>query len=150
MARGVRRPQSRLASRTDLFMQSRMQLAKGRGQLDVLIQAEPVSRAHRSSDPRRAARAALCAELSDRVLESHHADDEVFTLVAAAMSDCADPGRDPRVAMVWFERRMIDRLGYAPQLRDCAGCSRRLPEQPARFSAVGGGLMCAACGAEDT
>ena len=149
MARGVRRPQSRLASRTDLFMQSRMQLAKGRGQLEVLIQAEPVRRDNRSSDPRRAACAALCAELSDRVLESHHADGEIYALVASALADCADPGRDPRAAMVWFERRMIDRLGYAPQLQDCAGCSRRLPEQAARFSAVGGGLLCAACGAAD-
>jgi len=149
MARGVRRPQSRLASRTDLFVRSRMQLAKGRGQLDVLVQAEPMSHRSSSTDPRCAACAALCAELSDRVLETNHADDEIYTLVAAAMTDCTEPGRDPRAAMVWFARRMIDRLGYAPQLHDCASCGRRLPEQPARFSAVGGGLLCGACGATD-
>jgi len=44
IARGVRRPQSRLASRTDLFVRSHMQLAKGRGELDVLAQAEPIGR----------------------------------------------------------------------------------------------------------
>jgi len=31
IARGVRKSQSRLASRTDLFTRSRMQLARGRG-----------------------------------------------------------------------------------------------------------------------
>ena len=43
IARGVRKSQSRLASRTDLFTRSRMQLARGRGELDVLTQAETVA-----------------------------------------------------------------------------------------------------------
>lgn len=149
MARGVRRAHSKLASRTDLFARSRMQLAKGRGRLDVLVQAEPVTGSPRTAEPRRAACAALCAELSDRVLEADHADIEIYSLVAAALADCGDPSRDPRAAVVWFARRMIDRLGYAPQLHDCVGCGRRLPEEDARFSAVSGGLLCASCGATD-
>jgi DNA repair protein RecO (recombination protein O) len=51
--------------------------------------------------------------------------------------------------MVWFARRMIDRLGYAPQLHDCASCGRTLPEQPAHFSATAGGLLCARCAPHD-
>ena len=120
IARGVRKSQSRLASRTDLFTRSRMQLARGRGELDVLTQAESVAATPVRSDARRAAYASLCAELSDRVLESHHAEPEIYALVAAALSACADPERDPRAAIVWFARRMVDRLGYAPQLLDCA------------------------------
>src|SRR5579864_2595824 len=85
MARGVRRSQSKLASRTDLFVRSHMQLAHGRGELDVLAQAEPVGGLPRTADARRTACAALCAELTDRVLESHHADEEIFVLVADAL-----------------------------------------------------------------
>jgi DNA repair protein RecO (recombination protein O) len=44
---------------------------------------------------------------------------------------------------------MVDRLGYAPQLLDCAGCERRLPEQTAWFSAPGGGLLCVRCAPGD-
>jgi DNA repair protein RecO (recombination protein O) len=149
MARGVRRAHSKLASRTDLFVRSRMQLAKGRGRLDVLVQAEPVNGSPSAADPRRAACAAVCAELSDRVLEADHADGEIYSLVAAALADCGDASRDPRAAVVWFARRMIDRLGYAPQLHDCVACGRRLPEEDARFSAAAGGLLCASCGAPD-
>jgi len=149
IARGVRRSQSRLASRTDLFTRSRMQLARGRGELDVLTQAESVAATPLRSDARRAAYASLCAELSDRVLESHHAEPEIYALVAAALEACADPGRDPRAAVVWFARRMVDRLGYAPQLCDCASCERRLPEATAWFSAPGGGLLCARCAPAD-
>ena len=118
IARGVRKSQSRLASRTDLFTRSRMQLARGRGELDVLTQAETVAATPLRSDARRAACASLCAELTDRVLESHHADPEIYALVARALTACADPERDPRAAIVWFARRMVDRLGYAPQLHD--------------------------------
>ena len=148
IARGVRRPQSRLGPRTDLFTRSRMQLARGRGELDVLTQAEPVS-VPSPQGPRRLACAALCAELTDRVLENHHPDAEIFELVGRALRDCADSARDPRTAVVWFARRMVDRLGYAPQLYDCAACGATLIEEPARFSAPGGGLLCPRCTNED-
>jgi len=149
IARGVRKAQSRLASRTDLFVRSRMQLARGRGDLDVLTQAEPVSTLVHTSDARRAACAALCAELADRVLESHHPDAEIYQLLVDALAACADVSRDPRAAVVWFERRMIDRLGYAPQLQRCAACERMLPEETAWFSAAAGGLLCEQCASRD-
>jgi DNA repair protein RecO (recombination protein O) len=149
IARGARRPLSHLASRTDLFVRSRMQLAKGRGELDVLTQAQPLAAPAIAHDARRAACAALCAELTDRVLETHHADTEIYSLVAGALRACADPARDPRAAVVWFARRMIDRLGYAPQLHDCASCTRRLPAQPAQFSVTAGGLLCRTCAVHD-
>ena len=149
IARGARRPQSRLASRTDLFVRSRMQLARGRGELEVLTQVEQVNGVPPLGDARRSACAAVCAELVDRVLEPAHPDAEIFALLAAAMSTCADPDRDPRAAVVWFARRMIDRLGYAPQLYSCANCDRVLPEADALFSAVSGGLLCADCGRND-
>ena len=148
IARGVRRPQSRLGPRTDLFSRSRMQLARGRGELDVLTQAEAVT-VPSPQGARRVACAALCAELTDRVLENHHPDSEIFELVGYALRECADPARDPRAAVVWFARRMIDRLGYAPQLYDCVGCSATLVEEPARFSAAGGGLLCPRCAPDD-
>ncbi|MFN2582539.1 MAG: DNA repair protein RecO [Candidatus Dormibacteria bacterium] len=150
MARGARKPQSRLGPRTDLFMRSRMQLAQGRGELDVLTQAETLGSTPPATDARRVACAALCAELTDRVLEDHHADAEIYALVTDALAACADHGRDPRAAVVWFARRMIDRLGYAPQLYDCAGCGTRLPEESARFSAAGGGLLCERCAVDDS
>jgi len=148
IARGARRPQSRLGPRTDLFTRSRMQLARGRGELDVLTQAVPVSEPS-PRGARRLACAALCAELTDRVLEGHHSEPEIYVLVAQALRSCADPGRDPRAAVVWFARRMIDRLGYAPQLHECVGCGNALAEEPARFSAAGGGLLCPRCTPDD-
>jgi len=151
IARGVRKPQSRLAARTDLFARSRMQLAQGRGELLVLAQAQrPADSPPRLvEDPRRAACAAVIAELTDRVLEAHHPDREIFELVELALEEVSDPARDPRAALVRFARQMIGRLGYAPQLHECASCGRPLPELPAGFSAAGGGLLCDDCRGSD-
>jgi recombinational DNA repair protein (RecF pathway) len=52
-------------------------------------------------------------------------------------------------AAVWFARRMLDRLGYAPELHVCASCGSRLEERPARFSAAAGGLLCPVCAPRD-
>jgi DNA repair protein RecO (recombination protein O) len=150
IAKGVRRSGSRMASQSDLFARSTMQIARGRGELDVLVQAQRAGPLPPAGDVRRAACAALCAELADRVLEpGHPLDDGLYELVAGALEECADPARDPRAAVAWFARRMIDRLGYAPELRNCAGCGRVLDEAPAHFSAAGGGLLCDACAAAD-
>jgi DNA repair protein RecO (recombination protein O) len=150
LARGVRKAGSRLAAHTDLFSRSTLQLARGRGELDVLTEARRAGPATAPGDARRAACAALCAELADVALEPGHPLDEgLYDLVVDALADCADPARDPRAAVVWFARRMIDRLGYAPQLHVCAFCGRRLEERPARFSAAGGGLLCPSCAPGD-
>jgi DNA repair protein RecO (recombination protein O) len=83
------------------------------------------------------------------VLESNHPDPETFDLVADALRDCSDATRDPRGALVWLTRRMIDRLGYAPQLHHCASCTQALPESSAWFSAAAGGLLCDRCATAD-
>lgn len=149
MARGVRRSGSRFAAHTDLFARSRMELARGRGELEVLAGAESLGGRAAVPDFRGAACAAVCAELADRVLESDHADPEVFDLVVAALQGCLEGTRDPRRALVWLTRRLIDRLGYAPRLDTCAGCGQALAEAPAWFSAAAGGLLCAACATPD-
>ena len=147
IARGVRKAGSRMAAQTDLFERSRMQLAEGRGELLVLTQAQRASGppAGLATDARRSACAAVVAELTDRALEGHHPDGAVFALVAESLDELGDPERDPRRALVWFARQMIDRLGYAPELQQCVSCSRRLAEEPAAFSAAGGGLLCPDC-----
>jgi DNA repair protein RecO (recombination protein O) len=150
LARGVRKSGSRLAAHTDLFTHSTLQLARGRGELEVLTEARRLGATTSLGDARRSACAALCAELADLALEPGHPLEEgLFDLVAEALTACADPARDPRAAVIWFARRMIDRLGYAPELHLCAGCGRRLEERPARFSAAAGGLLCPACAAAD-
>ena len=150
IARGVRKPRSKMGPHTDLFARSQMQFATGRGQLAVLTQAMHTKVPAVLVDARRAACASLCAELADRVLEGDHPlDVGIFDLVATALEACAIADRDPRSAVAWFTRRMIDLLGYAPAIDRCASCADALPERAAHFSAAGGGLLCVRCSPGD-
>jgi DNA repair protein RecO (recombination protein O) len=145
IARGVRKPKSKLAAQTDLFMRSTMQLAHGKGELEVLAQAVAVVPVLSCEEPLRLACAGACTELVDRVIESGHSDEAVFDLLVKALAECVAGDRDPRAATIWFVQQMVNRLGYAPHLHNCANCERPLPEAPAQFAARLGGLICDTC-----
>ena len=149
IAKGARRPKARSASSLDLFMHSRMMLARGRN-LDVVAQAERRGDVrHISGDLERTAYAGLVSEVVDKVLEDRHPVDDVFTLVVETLDRLNRPERAPRADAAWFLMRMLDLLGYQPQLLDCAGCGTALPEAAAWFSPLLGGVLCATCGGHD-
>ncbi|MDQ6773115.1 MAG: DNA repair protein RecO [Candidatus Dormibacteraeota bacterium] len=144
LAKGVRKPQSRLASALELFNRIDVQLARGRGSLDVLTQAVLLPGTRLPADLERTAYAALVAELADRVGEERHPVEGLYELTAAALEQLAcDP--EARRASVWYVARALDLLGYGPQLSACAGCGRPLPEAPAAFSPEAGGCLCPDC-----
>lgn len=148
ISRGSRKAGSKLAAHTDLFSRSRMEFTKGRGELLVLTQAQQV-RGIETDDPRRAATAAVIAELTDKVLENAHPDAALFELICTTIDAAMNKNLDPRAALVWFTRQLLDRLGYAPQLQRCAQCETELPEAEAVFSPASGGLLCARCAPSD-
>jgi len=149
IAKGSRRAKARSGSGLDLFTRSQMMLAKGRN-LDVVAQSERRGDTRNiSGDLRRTAYACLVAEVTDKVLEDRHPVDEVFELVAITFDRLNAPERAARADTAWFLMRILDLLGYQPQLTDCAGCNEALPEAAAWFSPLLGGLLCRKCGAHD-
>jgi DNA repair protein RecO (recombination protein O) len=149
IAKGARRSKTRVGSSLDLFGRSRMMLAKGRN-LDVVAQVERRGDVrHISGDLLRTAYAGLVTEVADKVLEDRHPVDDVFELVARTLDQLNDPSRSARADAAWFLMRILELLGYQPQLVDCAGCARPLEEVDAWFSALLGGILCPACGAHD-
>lgn len=145
IAKGVRRPRSRSAAHLDLFVHSRMLLARGRN-LDVVTQCERVHDAgHIAGDLVRTAYASLIAEVVDKVLEERHPVADVFELVANSLQRLNHPEADPRAEAGYFLMRILNLLGYAPQLQQCVHCEQALPEEPTRFSPLLGGVLCPAC-----
>jgi DNA repair protein RecO (recombination protein O) len=149
IAKGSRRAKARAANGLDLFARSRMMLAKGHN-LDVVAQAERRGDVRNiSGDLHRTAYACLVAEVADKVLEERHPVDDVFELVVGTIERLNTPERSPRAESAWFVMRILDLLGYQPQLFDCAGCNQPLPEAAAWFSPLLGGVLCQRCGAHD-
>ncbi|MDQ6692069.1 MAG: DNA repair protein RecO, partial [Candidatus Dormibacteraeota bacterium] len=149
IAKGSRRAKTRMGNGLDLFGRSRMMLAKGRN-LDVVAQAERNGDVrHISGDLYRTAYACLVAEVADKVLEERHPVDDVFELVVTTIERLNTTERSPRAESAWFLMRILDLLGYQPQLVVCAGCGEDLPEIDAWFSPLLGGVLCHRCGAHD-
>ena len=146
IAKGARKGKGRI-SRLDLFARSRMMLAKGHN-LDVVTQVEGRGDArYISGDLLRTAYASLVAEVVDKVLEERHPVDDMFDLVVETLDRLNRPGRSPRADSAWFLMRMLELLGYQPQLHNCAGCDKPLPQAPSWFSPLLGGVLCGRCSA---
>ena len=127
IAKGARRAKARSAGSLDLFARSRMMLAKGRN-LDVVAQVERRGDVrHISGDLQRTAYACLVSEIVDKVLEDRHPVDEVFDLVVETLDRLNAVDRSPRADSAWFLMRILDQLGYLPQLQDCPGCGQPVP-----------------------
>src|SRR5438270_5774934 len=149
IAKGSRRAKARSGSGLDLFTRSQMMLAKGRN-LDVVAQSERRGDTRNiSGDLQRTAYACLVAEVADKVLEDRHPVDDVFQLVATTIEQLNSPSRTARADAAWFLMRILELLGYQPQLQICAGCATPMPEARAWFSPLLGGVLCARCGSHD-
>ncbi len=144
IAKGVRRPESKLGPSLEIYGHVDLLLARGRGELDVVAQVQRVPGYRIEGDVERLAHAALIAELAERVCEDRHPLDGVYELTVAAMDELARES-DPRRASAWFLMTALDLLGYAPQLMECATCARPLAAKPAAFSADAGGFLCDRC-----
>jgi len=147
IAKGVRRRTGRLGG-LDLFAHSQMMLARGRN-LDVVAQVQRRGDArHIQGDLQRTAYASLVVEVVDKVLEDRHPMDDVFDLVVATLDRLNVPDRSPRAEAAWFLMRMLDLLGYSPQLASCPSCAQPLPEAAGWYSARLGGIVCGRCAGE--
>src|SRR4030081_2203779 len=139
IAKGVRRPESKLGPSLELYGHVDVLLAKGRGELDVVAQVQRMPGERIAGDVERMSHAALIAELAERVCEDRHPVDGVYELTVMALDELARE-TDPRRASAYFLMAALDLLGYAPQLMECASCGKPLAAKPAVFSPTAGGV----------
>jgi DNA repair protein RecO (recombination protein O) len=144
IAKGVRRPESKLGPPLELYSHVDVLLAKGRGDLDVVAQVARVPGYRIEGDISQMAHAALIAELAERVCEDRHPIEGVYEMTVTALDELSRE-TDPRRASAWFLMTALDLLGYAPQLMSCASCERPLAPRAAPFSPDAGGFLCERC-----
>lgn len=143
VARGVRKIKSRLAGHVELFCRSDLMLAQGRN-LDVLTSARLQFHPALTEDYTGLQAAYLFAEMTDRLTEEGQAHPEVFSALAAGLEQLA-AGEAGQLAELNFKLRLLDALGYRPQLNGCGNCGYKGGDRDYYFNSDGGGLTCAAC-----
>lgn len=145
IAKGIRRPTSRLGGSLEPFAELTIDLARGRT-FDIVTQ---VSVGHAwlrlRDDLESTATAWYLAELADRSLEERHAAEPLYALLRRAY-ELLDAGMAPGRVARWFEMHLLDELGVRPEIDRCVECDRML-ESDERFRWVPplGGVLCERC-----
>lgn len=143
IAKGVRKPRSRMRGHLEPLTRSSLLLAQGRS-LDVFTQAETINPYRAVRDGLEGGAAALyCAELVDRFTIEHAENPGLYELLVALL-DALEAGSGPQV-MHYFELHLLSLTGYELQLDACAVCSQRLPPEDTLLSPTAGGLVCQGC-----
>src|SRR5512135_2072298 len=106
-AKGARKVGSRKAGHVELFVRSRMLIAKGRGEIDIVSQVETID-AYRGlrEDLTRSTYAHYAVELIDAFAEEGSAQPEIFDLLASALGWIATSSNLP-LAMRYFELQLL-------------------------------------------
>ncbi len=150
VAKGARRPGSRLAAPTQPFAFAQFALARGRN-FDLVTQVVIHDTFHALHTNLLATACALCAtELLDRALSERHPEPALFDLLRVALPTLA-AGDNCEVTLRAFQLRAASVLGYQPQLNACVRCgSAEVSHQPPLpthlfFSFHFGGVLCPGC-----
>lgn len=143
MARGAKKPKSRMTSITQPFVQASYLVQMG-SNMGTLHQGEVVQsfRAIRE-DIEKAAYASYMAELTDKLIEQNEPDPflyEQFLLTLEWMGE----GKDLDILLYMYELKMYKKGGFAPQLMQCVNCGQQ-QNPPFSFSIIEGGVLCKRC-----
>jgi DNA repair protein RecO (recombination protein O) len=146
VAKGARRPKSRLGGRLEPPTRFRALVAEGRS-LDVISQVEVLdAHAPLRSDLERMGDVSVVLELADRGLAERNAHPDVFRLLGETLNLMR--GDMHEVAGLWFTARLLVLTGHRPAVGRCASCGCPLRGRAA-WSATLGGCLDEACRSRD-
>ncbi len=146
IAKGARKIASRKAGHIEPFTHVRLQLAKGRDTL-IVTQADTVDAyLPLRDDLILTSQASYVLELLDRfTYEDETENSAIFRLLTDTLSRLASQ-LDPWLVIRYYEIRLLDHLGFRPQLFECANCGREVKPEDQFFSFSAGGVICPRCG----
>jgi DNA repair protein RecO (recombination protein O) len=145
VAKGVRRVTSRSAGHIEPFTLTDVLFAIGR-ELDVVSQADTLEAFRQlREDLNLTTHAYYLAEVVDLLTEERSENRAVFDVLVESFRELSRAS-DSRLVLIAFHLRLLDALGYRPELRQCVSCTVAIQPVDNQFSAVQGGALCPACG----
>ena len=144
IAKGARRPLSRLGAHLEYFSVTRFMLARGR-ELDVVTGAETL-------DPHLPIRESLDAlghashmvEVLGRLTEDRQENRAIFDLLASSLQ-LLDVAGNYFHTTRHYEFALLALLGFRPELYRCMECQQTLRQAEHAFVAQQGGFLCELC-----
>ena len=145
IAKGIRKIRSRKAGHLEPFTRVSLFLAKGRD-LDIITQAETLDPyIGLREDLERVALASYVVEVIDRFTYEEGQNVGMFQLLANTLSRL-ETQQNAETVVHYYETRLLDLLGFRPQLFECVACGNVIREEDQFFSPLTGGILCPKCG----
>ncbi len=145
IAKGIRRPTSRLGGSLEPFAELNIALARGRT-FDIVTEVRVGHAWLQLRDSlESAATAWYLAEMADRSLEERHEARALYALLRRAY-ELLDAGMAPGRVARWYEMHLADELGQRPEVDRCVECDRTLEvTETFRWVPPLGGVVCGRC-----
>jgi DNA repair protein RecO (recombination protein O) len=144
VAKGARKLRSRKAGHLEPFTRVKLMLARGR-EFWIVTQAETVD-AYQPlrEDLLRTGYAAYVIELIDRFTYEEGENRPLYQLLTDTLERISMLP-DPFVAVRYYEIRLLDLLGFRPELLHCVRCQAEIKPENQFFDAIHGGVVCPRC-----
>jgi len=144
VAKGVRRPKSKLAGHLELLTYSHVSLARGRN-LDTITGSQTInSFLPLKSDLELTSYALYVTELVNQFVVDHIENRPLFQLLLETMGQLCQAS-DSELVLRYFELHLLNEVGYRPQLQECVACRQPLKPVTNSFCASNGGMLCPNC-----
>ena len=144
VAKGARRPKSKLGGHVELLVHSQMLLARSRS-LDTISQSQTIeSFLPLRVDLWRTSLALYVAEMIDRFTAEGEENHALFRLLVDTL-DRLCHARHGDLVLRYFELHLCDHIGYKPELQQCVVCRSSIEPDANYFTPNGGGVLCPRC-----
>jgi DNA repair protein RecO (recombination protein O) len=149
VAKGIRRPTSKLGPSLEYFTHCELILNRGRN-LDIITSVDVINRfLPLQTDVTRLGNASHLVELTNRLTEEEQELPAVFDLLVSSLHQLTETEASHVVAR-YFELAVLSLLGFRIELYQCTGCGEVIREETNYLSARSGGMLCPACRLDDS
>jgi DNA repair protein RecO (recombination protein O) len=144
VARGARKPNSKLGGHLDLVRRVSISATAGRS-LDSISQAETLnSFTSLKDDLDLLAQAFYLCELTEKFAAEGAPASGVYQMLVEALPLLASSQQSDLFAR-WYEMRLLHANGSRPEIQQCVDCGGPLEQENHVFSALRGGIVCPGC-----
>lgn len=148
VAKGIKKPKSKLGARMDLLVANTLQLLKGRS-MDTIIQAQTVNNFKKSRED--IDKLMLSSYVSELIINfgegSESASKEIYELLYKALNRISDSAnkKEALIAVIKFQLKLLLIMGFCVELDSCLCCRERVLDEEMYFSSKMGGIICKEC-----
>lgn len=148
VAKGIKKPKSKLGARMDLLVANTLQLLKGRS-MDTIVQAQTVNNFRKTRED--IDKLMFSSYVSELVMNfgegSEAASKEIYELLYKALNRIANSTskKDAFIAVIKFQLKLLLILGFCVELDTCLCCREQVLAEDMYFSSTMGGIVCEEC-----